>query len=195
MKPIEIDEIRDHMAYERIRDEYRAHLIELKQPRRIAVGSKLTFIFENRETVLFQIQEMLRAEHTVKPEKIQAEIDVYNELIPGDHELSTTLMIEILELAQIKQELDRLVGIDEHIYLDVGDRTVRAAFDEKQFEEDRISAVQYIRFPLGRSLAGAFSDPAVAVRLRIDHPNYRESTALEGASRDSLAADLRPEDS
>lgn len=192
MKPIRIEEIVDHMAYEQGRDTFRDQMIELKRPRRIPVGEKLTFIFENRDTVRFQIQEMVRAEHILKPEKIQAEIDVYNELIPGDDELSATLMIEILELSRIKEELDRLVGIDEYVYLDVGGRSVQATFDEKQFEQDRISAVQYVRFPLGRELATLFRDPSVPVRLHIEHPSYRHSTVIDGASRESLARDLAP---
>jgi hypothetical protein len=190
VKPIRIEDILDHIAYEQGRDAFRTHIIELKRPRRIPVGEKLTFIFENRDTVLFQIQEMVRAEHIVKPERVQAEIDVYNELIPSEHELSATLMIEILELSRIKAELDRLVGIDEYVYMDVGDRTVRATFDEKQFEEDRISAVQYVRFPLGPEGAAAFQDPGVPVRLRVEHPSYRHSTAIEGPSRESLGHDL-----
>jgi hypothetical protein len=133
---------------------------------------------------------MVRAEKIVKPEKVQEEIDVYNELIPDDDALSATLMIEIPEMPQIRAELDRLVGIDEHVYMDVGDETVRADFDPKQFEEDRISAVQYVRFPLGPELSGRFRDPQVPVRLRVEHPSYHASTAIEGASRDSLARDL-----
>jgi hypothetical protein len=190
VKPVRIEDILDHIAYEQGRDAFRRHIIELKSPRRIPVGDKLTFIFENRDTVLFQIQEMVRAEHIVKPEKVQAEIDVYNELIPREHELSATLMIEILELSRIKAELDRLVGIDEYVYLDVGDRAVRATFDEKQLEEDRISAVQYVRFPLGPEGAAAFRDPSVPARLRVEHPNYRHSAVIDGASRESLAHDL-----
>jgi hypothetical protein len=193
VKPIRIEDIVDHIAYEQGRDAFREHIIALKRSRRIPVGEKLTFIFENRDTVCFQIQEMVRAEHIVKPEKVQAEIDVYNELIPGEHELSATLMIEILELSRVREELDRLIGIDEFVWMDVGDHTVRATFDEKQFEQDRISAVQYVRFPLGRERAAAFRDPSVPVRLRVEHPSYSHATPIEGASRQSLAQDLDPD--
>jgi hypothetical protein len=190
VKPIKREEILDLVAYEKARDDYRRRIIALKSPRRIAVGPALTFIFENRETVLFQIQEMLRAERIVDETHIQQEIDIYNELIPGDHALSATLMIEIEEMSQIRSELDRLIGIDEHVYLDVGDRSVRASFDPKQFEEDRISAVQYVRFPLGPDLARAFRAGEAPVVLRVEHPSYRASTAIDGKSRESLARDL-----
>jgi hypothetical protein len=190
MKPIQISDLLDHTAYERGRSDYVQRMIELKRPRRIPVGDKLTFVFENRETVRFQIQEMVRTEHIVKPEKIQDEIDVYNELIPKEHALSATLMIEILEQGQIRAELDRLIGIDEYIYLDIGDQRVKATFDSKQFEEDRIAAVQYVRFPIGRDLAAQFRNPEVSVRLRAEHPHYRQSTLIEGGSRASLTRDL-----
>lgn len=190
MRGVRREEVLDLVGYEKIREAFLARTIELKRPRRIAVGDRLTFIFENRDTVRFQIQEMLRAERAVKEEKIRDEIAVYNELVPGRNELSATLMIEIPRIEQIRAELDRLIGIDEHVFLDVGDASVRATFDAKQFESDRISAVQYVRFPLGPELACRFCDPQLAVRLRVDHPSYRESTRIEGASRDSLIADL-----
>jgi hypothetical protein len=193
MRPVRREELLDLVAYEKTRDAYLARTIDYKRARRVHVGDKLTFIFENRETVRFQIQEMLRAERTVKEEKIEDELAVYNELVPSANELSATLMIEITESRQIRAELDRLIGIDEHVFLDVGDASVAAAFDGKQFEEERISAVQYVRFPLGPELACKFCDPKVPARLRVEHANYRESTALDGATRASLAADLTAE--
>ena len=190
MRGVRRDEVLDLTGYERIREAFLARTIALKRPRRISVGDRLTFIFENRDTVLFQIQEMLRAERAVKEEKIEDEIAVYNELVPGANELSATLMIEIPETKRIRAELDRLIGIDEQVFLDVGGESVRATFDSKQFESDRISAVQYVRFPLGPTLACKFCDPTVPVRLRVEHPNYRESAEIAGESRASLAADL-----
>jgi hypothetical protein len=191
MRGVRREEILDLTGYERIRESFLAATIESKRPRRISVGDRLTFIFENRDTVLFQIQEMLRAERAVKEEKILEEMAVYNELVPGPNELSATLMIEIPETGQIKTELQRLIGIDEQVLLEVGSASVRATFDDKQFESDRISAVQYVRFPLGPELARAFCDASQPARLRVEHPNYRASTEISGASRESLIADLR----
>ncbi len=193
MKRIRSQCVLDLAAYERIREEFRARVIEIKRPRRIAVGSRLTFIFENHDTVLFQIQEMLRTERTVKEQGIQAEIDVYNELIPAAYELSATLMIEIPEADLIREELDRLIGIDERVRLEIGEASVAASFDPKQYEGDRISAVQYIRFPLGPELAERFADFEVPVTLRVAHPHYQASAPIAGASRASLAQDLEPD--
>lgn len=191
MKRVDPSEILDLTAYEKIRPDFLKQIIALKKPRRISVGDRLTFIFENRDTVIFQVQEMTRAERTVDESEIATEVRIYNELVPGDYELSATLMIEIPKSEEIRSELDRLVGIDEHVVLEIGDARVRADFDEKQFEEERISAVQYVRFRLGKELSARFSDPTVSVVLRIDHPEYSESAEVEGASRASLAADLQ----
>jgi hypothetical protein len=190
MRKVEPSEILDLTAYEKVRPERLEQMIAMKRPRRIHVGDALCFLFENRDTVIFQIQEMTRVERTVSDEGIAAEVAVYNELVPGDNELSATLMIEITDPGSIRAKLDRLVGIDEHVHLDVGDASVRASFDQKQFEEDRISAVQYIRFPLGPDLAARFRNPSVPVELRVDHPNYAGKTAIEGEARASLSADL-----
>lgn len=190
MKKVSPEEILDLVAYEKVRPEYLKRLIALKVPRRVFLGERLTFVFENRDTVMFQVQEMTRAERTVDENAIAHEVSVYNELIPEPHSLSATLMIEITDGSEIRAELDRLVGIDEHVSLRIGDEIVRASFDEKQFEEDRISAVQFVRFALGPTLAKHFADPSVEAALIVDHPNYQREQVLEDATRVSLAADL-----
>lgn len=190
MRKVDPSEILDLTSYERIRPRFVEELIAHKRPRRVQVGELLCFVFEDRRTVIFQIQEMTRAERTVAPEAIAAEVAVYNELVPAEHELSATLLIEIPDRTRIRAELDRLIGIDEHVYLDVGDATVRASFDPKQFEEDRISAVQYVRFPLGEELARRFCDERVPVVLRVDHPSYSYATQIEGEARRALMTDL-----
>jgi hypothetical protein len=190
VRKVEASEVLDLTAYEKVRASVLEKMIKDKRPRRIHVGEILCFIFENRDTVLFQIQEMTRAERSVSEQAIAAEVEVYNELVPGANELSATLMIEIPSETSIRSELDRLIGIDEHVHLDIGGESVRATFDDKQFQEDRVSAVQYIRFPLGPELARKFRDPAVPVDLRVDHPNYARKTAIEGEARASLIADL-----
>ena len=192
MRRVDPSEILDLTRYEQIRPRYLAETIEMKKSRRIAVGQDLNFIFENRETVIFQIQEMVRTERRVLDEAIAAEVSVYNELIPGEHELSATLMIEIPDMKTVRSQLDRLIGIDEHVYLEVGGEQVRAAFDGKQFESDRIAAVQYVKFPLGPELSERFRDESVPAMLAADHPNYQATRAIEGPVRASLAADLAP---
>jgi hypothetical protein len=197
MRPLELDEIVDLDSYEVVRAGFRERVIAHKRARRVAVGDRVTLLFEDRETLRFQVQEMLRVERIRDPQKVQAELDVYNPLIPGGDELSATLFVEITDASEIRPELDRLVGIDEHVSLifgeDAGESAVRARFDPRQYEEDRISAVQYLRFPILPADAARLSDPATPVRLRIDHPQYRHEVELGPATRASLLADLRGE--
>src|SRR5262245_49090386 len=122
MQKIELAEIKNLYEYEKVREAMRRDVIALKARRRIAVGDRLSFVFENRETVLFQIQEMIRAERIVADERIQDEIDVYNEQLPAPGQLSATLFIEIEDRDRIKPELDRFMGIDEgrRVWLQVG---------------------------------------------------------------------------
>lgn len=179
--------------YLQVREALRDAVIAHKRDRRVAVGDRVTLVFEDRETLRWQVQEMCRVEQVRAHEAVQQELDVYNELVPGDGELSATLFIEITEAASIRAELDRLIGIDEHVALGIGDEEVRAAFDPSQLEEDRISAVHYLRFRLSPDQAARFEDPSVPLALRIDHPHYAASTELPLATRRSLSRDLRGE--
>ncbi len=177
-------------VYEKARDEYRAKLIALKRPRRVALGDRVTLVFENRETVRFQVQEMLRAEGIASPEGIQAELDAYNSLVPGDGELSATLMIDIGEEAEIRDLLERLVGIEETLVLAAGGREVRARFEEGRSDGSRVSAVQFVRFPLGPEDLRALLEASEA-KLALRHPSYRAEAALRGETLAALKADLK----
>ncbi len=195
MRPLALAEIVGLAAYERLRPDYLERARAMKRPRRLGVGDRVTLLFENRETVRFQVQEMLRVERLAEPAAVQHELDVYNALVPDQHELSATLFIEITELEQIKAELDRLVGIDAHVALVLGEgddeRVVRARFDPMQMEEERISAVQYIRFSLAEDDVAVLADVEQRARVRIDHPSYRHEAEIGPELRATLLADLR----
>ncbi len=193
MKPLALADIAPRAIYEELREPYRAEVIALKARRRVPVGDRVAVVFECRETLRFQIQEMCRVERIDDPAAVQKELDVYNELLPPPGGLSATLFIEIPELDAIRAELDRLVGIDEHVFLDVGDASFPAGFDEKQMEEDRISAVQYIRFVLDERARASWAEPETRLALRIDHPHYRHATELGRDTRFELARDLAGE--
>lgn len=195
MKPLALEDILGLDAYAGVRDTYRARVIAHKKRRRISVGPQVSVVFEDRETLRYQIQEMTRVEHTTDPEKIQLEVDVYNELMPAEGQLSATLFIEIPELEKIQPELDRLVGIDEHVSLLLEGfeaDPIPARFDQRQMEEDRISAVHYIRFTLPPEQVEAWQAGAGA-RIRIDHRNYGHDAVLGPEIRSSLARDLEGE--
>jgi hypothetical protein len=196
LRPLGADEIVDLETYARVRREYRRHVIEYKRSRRLAVGERVSLLFEDRETLRFQVQEMLFVERIADPEKVQHELDVYNELVPGDDELSATLFIEIGESSRIRAELDRLVGLDEHLLLVAGEgdgSAIRADFDPRQRESDRISAVQYVRFALSGEAVARFCDPAVRASVRVDHPAYIEEATIPADVRASLIATLTRE--
>jgi hypothetical protein len=197
VRPVDASEIVDLATYARLRPEYRRRVIEYKRNRRIAVGERVSLLFEDRETLRFQVQEMLLVERISDPEKVQHELDIYNELVPGKGELSATLFIEVGDLGEIRAELDRLVGIDEHLLLVLGDgastAAVRADFDPRQLESDRISAVQYVRFALPAEALARFCDPSLRARIRVDHPAYQQEVELPRALRASLVATLTGE--
>ena len=112
MKRLTHDELIPQEEYERQRDSYRQTIIALKRRRRITIGDKVTLVFENRETLRFQIQEMIRVERMVDPEKVQEELDMYNALLPAPGELSATLLIELTDPDTMKQWLDLFMGLD-----------------------------------------------------------------------------------
>jgi hypothetical protein len=194
MNPLRLDDLAGLDAYARVRDDYRRAVIAYKRGRRLAVGPQVTLLFEDRETLRFQVQEMLQVERIADPRQVQQELDVYNELMPGPGELSATLFIEIGEAARLRAELDRLVGIDEHVSLRLGPpgdaQRLRAHFDPKQFEEERVSAVQYIRFRLANDDALRLADARVPAAIEIDHPGYAHAAPLPDALRESLVAGL-----
>jgi len=194
MKKIELSDVRNLHEYELIRDDWRRSVIAEKARRRVLLGPSMSLVFENRLTVLGQIQEMCRAERIVKPEAVRQEIDVYNDLLPDAGELAATLMVEITEESRIRPELDRLIGLTEGrvLFLELGERRVFARFLGGQSREDRIAAVQYLRFPVGEDAAAreALLDLRVPAFLRIAHPNYQAATELSAETRRELARDL-----
>ena len=189
MNKVSLEDIMGISAYEKVRENFRRRIIELKQKRRVAVGNKASLVFENRDTVIFQIQEMVRAERITDLDKIREEIEVYNGLIPEPGELSATLFLEIEDQTHLRDELLRFLGIDEALFLQVGNHVIRARFEEGRSKEDKISAVQYVRFPFTSEVVSAFAGPEVA-ELRIDHENYRATARIEAETRNSLLADL-----
>jgi len=186
-----LEEIQGLERYEQSRDQFRRRIIELKKRRRVSVGDRVTLVFENHDTMLFQIQEMLRAEHIVDLDKVRDEIEVYNELVPNPGELSATLLVEITESDRIREDLVHLLGIDEAVRLEIGDRfVIPAVFEPGHSKEDKLSAVQYVRFAFDVAARAAFVGGHERVRLVIDHPNYRHRAVISDAVRASLADDL-----
>lgn len=190
MRGLTLQDIRPLREYEAIREPFRSYIIDLKRRRRVPLGDRVTLLFENRETVLWQVQEMMRAERITDPEAIQFEIDVYGKSIPGGNELSATMFIELTERDTLRQDLDQLVGLNHSLRLRIGDEVVAGESEPGFSREDRIAAVQYVRFRLTPEQAARFKEGRVPVAVEVDHPNYRASTALDDVVRQELSRDL-----
>lgn len=188
---IQLSDILNIAEYEKVRPTYRKQVIDEKRNRRIHVGPVMTLVFENRRTVLFQIQEMVRTERIVHDEAIQHEIETYSKLLPSGDELSATLLIEITESDKIRSTLDSLIGLTKNsLYLVIGNSEIEAQFDEEQSEEGRISAVQYVRFRLAEEDIAQMKSGTADVSIMARHPNYQYFTQLNEEQRQALAQDL-----
>jgi hypothetical protein len=184
MKGVERGEILDYETYEEQREAVREAVLRAKADRRVHVGRYLTFLFENRDTVRYQIQEMTRTERMVKEAEILHEIATYNELLGGPGEVGCTLLIEIDDPAARAVRLSQWLSLPRHLYarLDDGSK-VRATFDPRQLGDTRVSSVQYLRFPVGGRVP-------VAVGCDLDDPDVGVEAPLTPAQRAALAADL-----
>lgn len=191
-----LSDIADARAYERERDGFRATVIALKKRRRVHLGTIVTVLFENRETIRFQIQEMARVEKLITDEAIQGELDTYNALIPSPGQLCATVFLELTSEDQLREWLPKLVGIERSLVLRAGegDATfeVRALTEEghaAQLTREEITAsVHYVRWELTPDEVAAVVRGPVC--LAIDHREYREEAVLSPATVAELLADL-----
>lgn len=193
MEPVQLSEVLDYTEYERIRPEFRTRVLAEKELRRVAVGPDFTFLFENHLTLLYQVREMVRAEGIVKEDAIAHEVETYNELLPPGKGLAVTLLIEYTDPAERDIQLRRLVGMENHIKLAMeGLPEVKAKFDTRQMNDEKVSAVQYLQFPLEAAHLEAWSGQARSggIRIVVDHPNYSYDTVLSPQSAEALERDL-----
>jgi len=196
MKKIALSDLSNLYEYEKVRDEMRAHVIALKRHRRLGVGENVSLLFENRATVLFQIQEMVRTERIVADDKLQEELDTYNALIPGPGELSATLFLEIPEIAymtheQLRVTVNRFQGLDrESVWLKAGPCSLAAEFEGGGSNEEKMAGVHYLKFTVPPQARAALADRGQRVQLVVDHPNYRAEAHVPPPMRAELLADL-----
>jgi hypothetical protein len=199
-RALSLDDIADARAYERERDAFRTRVIDLKRRRRIVIGPIVALVFENRDTIRFQIQEMARAERLYSDEQIRAELSTYNSLIPEPGNLSATLFIELTSKDDLEEWLPKLVGIEQAVEIRLGatgsengeGRVVQAvpeAAHASQLTRDDVTAsVHYIHFSLTAPQVEAFA--AGPVELAVNHPAYQHTMVLTDDSRGELLTDL-----
>jgi hypothetical protein len=180
-------------TYHRLRPEFRARVIAHKKRRKVALGPHASLHFEDRLTMHYQVQEMIRLERMYEPELIQEELDVYNPLIPDGANWKATLMIEYPDAEERKRALAQLRGFEQAIWIQVADLprvTPIANEDLDRTTDEKTSAVHFLRFELTPQMVAAVKGGA-AIRAGVDHPHYKADVTLPPETRESLAADLR----
>ena len=182
MKRVTRQEILDYVTYEEQRDKFRNKIMKIKELRRINVAGVLSFLFENTDTVRYQIQEMIRVERMVKETDILHEIKTYNELLGDSGELGCTLLIEIDDPDEREEKLTQWLDLPKHLYLSLEDESrIRASFDERQIGDARLSSVQYIKF---------YTGVKTPVAIGSDLPLFKAETALTADKKKALSEDL-----
>ena len=178
--------------YAERRDAMRREAIAHKKNRRISVGEHIRLLFEDRVTIQYQVQEMLRVERIFEVKGIQDELDAYNPLIPDGDNWKATMLIEYEDVAERQRQLASLKGVEDRVYVEVGGRRVYAIADEDLEREnaEKTSSVHFLRFQFDADALGALP-AANAVRIGVDHPQYTSAVELEAAQRQALVAELR----
>jgi hypothetical protein len=186
MKPVLRSEILDYVTYDERREALRPVAMAAKAKRRVVLADGvLTFLFENRDTMRYQVQEMMRAERIVKEADILHELATYNELLGGPGQLGCTLLIGIDDPDERARKLTEWLALPRHVYAQLPDGTrVRATFDPRQVGDERLSSVQYLKLAVGAE---------APVALGVDLPGLTVHQALTEAQRQALAEDLAAE--
>ena len=175
------------------RDAFRARVLDHKRHRRVDLGTNAALYFEDRLTMQYQVQEMLRIERIFEAEGIEEELEAYNPLIPDGSNWKATFMVEFPEIEERRAMLTRLVGIEDKVYMQVdGHDRVYAIADEdlERADDEKTSAVHFMRFELDEEMVDALRGGA-SLGAGIEHPNYRvDISGLDDNIRDSLLGDL-----
>jgi hypothetical protein len=190
MKPVTRSELLDLGAYEQVREHFRARVLAVKRPRYVSLGPAMTLLFENRDTVLFQVQEMLRTERITSEKAILHELETYNELLPGDHELSATVFIEFPEREERERMLVALAGVEDDFYVLAGDERLAVIPDQRGSDPGRTMAVQYVKFPLSETAVAGLQRGDITFRIGVHHPEYRADVVLGAETVASLRDDF-----
>ena len=192
MQPLTPSDLLSLEAYARERAAFRERVIAHKKARKIHVGGHLTLLFEDRLTIQYQVQEILRTEKIFEPAGIAEELDAYNPLIPEGRNLKATLLIEYEDVEVRKRELMKLRGVEHEIFLQVeGHAQVRAIADEDlpRSNDEKTSAVHFLRFELDERMIADFTR-GEDVTIRVAHPACRVEQQLNGEQRRALARDF-----
>jgi hypothetical protein len=182
MRHVRRDELVDYLTWTERRASICEPILSAKRLRRVHVGDSLTFLFENPDTIRYQVQEMMRVEHMVRESDIEHELATYNELLGGEGELGCTLLVEIEDAVERDEKLRRWTDLPATLFARLEDgRKIRARIDDRQIGRDRLSSVQYLKFA---------TDGSVPVAVGTDHPDLLAETELSPEQRAALREDL-----
>ncbi len=190
--PLTLADLPSVEDYARTRDTFRTRVLAAKKSRQVRIGENVTLLFENRDTVLYQVLEMLRIEKTADPAAMQDELDAYNPLIPGGSDWRATMLVEFPDADERRVQLKYLRAVEHAVYARIGERRLAVLADEdmERSDEEKTSAVHFLRFALDAQDKAALRAGA-ALAFGIEHPRYRYETELQDtAARDSLIRDL-----
>jgi hypothetical protein len=193
MRKLTVDDIQDFRAYERERDAFRRHIIDIKRARRVQLGPIMTVVFENTDTMRWQVQEMARAEKMLRDEQIAHEVETYNQIIPDENQLSATLLLELTSELALREWLPRLVGVEHRLRVVLPDGTgvqgIPSDEDEARLTRaDTTAAVHFLKFSFSPEEIEMFASGPV--HIVIDHPEYDQDVVLNEEQHAALLADL-----
>lgn len=180
-------------TYRQGRDEYIRKMIEYKKARRVRLADTITLLFENRNTVLFQIQELVNSEDLTDQNEIEEYIEIYSGMLPNDNELSGTLFIEMDNQQLLEDLLVKLKGIEHHLSLEIGGNTIQAVFEEEHNDREFTTSVHYLKFPLTETVKNILINEtadSIHAKLILSHPSLSSEATLSPETIHSLQKDL-----
>jgi hypothetical protein len=179
--------------YRQGREAYVNKMIQYKKDRRVKLGDHISVLFENKQTVLFQILELIHNEDLTDEREIEEYVEIYSPMLPGDDELSATLFVESDNQTELTRLLIELKGIEQHLTLYVGGEAIRAVFEEEHDDREFTTSVHYLKFPLTGTAKAYIANGSTEheeLRLVLDHPNLHAETTLSAETVAALARDL-----
>ena len=191
-KPLSRSDLMSLEQYASQRSEFRTRVIAHKKHRRVGIGPYLFLYFEDRLTIQYQVQEMLRIEKIFEADGINEELDAYNPLIPDGKNLKAVMMIEFTDVEERKGALAKLIGIEREIWLqaDGFDKVFPISNEDLDRETDeKTSSVHFMRFEFSSEMIAALKEGAV-MKAGVDHPEYQYEVTVEDPVRQSLVADF-----
>ncbi|HJV31683.1 MAG TPA: DUF3501 family protein [Bacillales bacterium] len=177
-------------TYRQGREEYLQKMITYKNERRIKLAEHISVLFENKNTVLFQILELIHSEDLEDPSEIEEYIEIYSGMLPNENELSATLFIELDDQIKLTDLLVKLKGIEHHLFLSVDGETVQAVFEEEHDDREFTTSVHYLKFPLTQTAKNLLLNEEACVTLELNHPHLTASVTLPSNSVRNLQKDL-----